>query len=574
MALETVDAPRRPSPVRAAGRALAGGAGVGALTGMVTAAVFLGGAAIEQNPPGQRLQPFLGLPVYMLIGIPFGVACGLIGALFSGLLVAGLAPWWRSPVWAARLAGAVLYAVPVLLASLIGTVLAPHMGALWPHPAIAVPAFLGAAAGGLWLGPWLLGVTPVRLVTRWGLIWSAAAAAVLLLVPAVTVGGLLGRAPGQRVEVVAGAGTVSGGLAADTPVHGRLLGMTASAGGVLRLLTAQGLDHTLWTVRDGRIGRVPVPGLDQVTVAQVVTGPDGGMYAALRQGPGSVVRIEPDGGTVRVLGPDRATYQGPAVPVPDGTPVDGAYLGVLEGVAVSADGRFHFAESRLGESTYQVVRTVRDGRLATVLGREMSGDWRSASVRGGFPDGVRSTGLTIDSGYVTPMTITTDGLLYAAVGARGVVRVGADGAVHQVIGALTGSTADLGRPETPWRERGAAAGVPVSLGGDAEGANLVADLNGDIYLTNRRWIDDRLPESFAWDGVTGSRRAVVEQARKDRWMRGETEVLRVTRDGRVASVAAQADLVAVQGDWLYLAQTFQGGDDTDRVLVVRTPIPR
>ncbi|BEL01870.1 hypothetical protein Q0Z83_000610 [Actinoplanes sichuanensis] len=537
--------------------------------------MFLGGAAIEQNPPGQRLQPFLALPLYMLIGIPIGVVCGLVGALLSALLAAGLAPWWRAPMWASRLAGGLLFAVPVLLTSLLGTLLAPHVGALWPHPAITVPAMVGAAVGGFWLGPWMLGVTPARLVTRRGLIWSAATTVVVLLVPAVTVGGLPGRSPGQRVEVVAGAGTVAGGLAADTPVTGRLLGMTASADGGLRLLTAQGLEHTLWTVRDGRISHVPVPGLDEITVAQVVTGPDGGMYAALRQGPGSVVRISPDGGMVRVLGPDRATYQGPTVPVPDGTPVDGAYIGVLEGVAVSADGRIHFAESRLGESTYQVVRTVRDGRLATVLGREMNGDWRSASVRGGFPDGVPSTGLTIDSGYVTPMTITPEGMLYAAVGARGVVRVGADGAVHQVIGALTGTTGDVDRPETPWKDRGAAVGVPVSLGGDAEGANLVADTTGDIYLTNRHWIDERLPESFEWDGVAGdSRQAVVEQARKDRWMKGETEVLRVTPDGRVATVAAQADLIAVQGDWLYLAQTFQADDDTDRVLVVRTPIPR
>jgi hypothetical protein len=572
MAIETAAAPARPA-ARAFGRTLAGGAGVGALTGMFTAAVFLGGAAIQQNPPGQRLQGYAALPLYLVIGTPAGLVCGLLGAVLSGLLAAGIAPWWRSPAGPARLAGAVLYTTPVLLTSLIGTALAPHRGALWPHPAMTVPAVLGAAAGGLWLGPWLLGVAATRIVTRRGLIGTAAAGATMLLLPGVAAGGLLGGEPGQRVEVVAGAGTGAGRTAADTAVPGRIVGMTPGPDGGVRMLTAQGRDYTLWTVRDGRMTRVPVPGLKEIAVAQVAPGPGATMYAALRQGPGSVVRIEPDGGVTRMLGPDRATYQGPAVPVPDGTPVDGAYIGVLEGVAVAADGRIHFAESRLGESAYQVVRTVRDGRLTTVLGRDMRGDWRAASVRGGFPDGVRATDLTIDSGHVTPMTINPDGILYAAVGARGVVRVGPDGAVHPVIGALTRTTADAGRPETPWKDRGAAAGVPVSLSGEVEGANLVAGRNGDVYLTNQRGVEDRLPESFAWDGLTGDRRAVAEQARKDRWTQTETEVLRVTPDGRVATVAGQADLVAVQGDWLYLAQTFHDEDDTERVLVVRTPIP-
>lgn len=572
MALETVEAPRRPAPAGVAGRTLAGGAAVGTLSGMAAAAVFLGTAAIQQNPPGQRLQLYAALPLHMLLGAPFGLICGLIGAVLPAVLAAAFAPWWRS---AARPAGAVLYVTPVLLASLLGTAFAPHVGVLWPHPTITVPAALGAAAGGLWLGPWMLGVTPTRVVTRRGLLWSAAAAVVLLLVPALTSGGLLDRRPGQRVEVVAGAGTGSGPTAADTAVRGRLVGMTPGTRGILRLLTAQGRDHTLWTIESGRISHVPVPGLDDVSVAQVAPGPNGTMYAALRQGPGSVVRIEPDGGTVRVLGPDRAAYQGPAVPVPDGTPVDGAYIGVLEGVAVSPDGRFHFAENRLGETTYQVVRTVRDGRLVTVLGRDATGPWRTASVRGGFPDGIPATGLTIDSGYVTPMTINTEGILYAAVGARGVVRVGSDGAVHPLIGALTPATADAGRPEEPWKDRGPAAGLAVSLSGEVEGAGLVADAGGDVYLTSWRAFDERLPASFAWDGITvDAQRAVVEQARKDRWMDAETEVLRVTPDGRVATVAGQADLIAVAGDWLYLAQTFHDGDDTERVLVVRTPIPR
>lgn len=568
------DARQQPASAAGAfGRTLAGGAGIGAVAGMLTATVFLGGAMIQQNPPGQRLGVFAALPLFLLIGLPIGVVCGLVGSLFSGMLVAGIAPWWRSPAGPARLAGAVIYAAPLLITSLIGTAAAPHLGVLWPHPAITLPALVGAAAGGLWLGPWLLpGAEPVKAVTRRGLMWSAAVMVAVLSSTAAVVG-FTGWGPGQQVEVVAGAGTGAGDSAQDTAVVGRLIGMTPGGDGSLRLLTAQGLEYTLWTIRAQRIGRVPVRGLTEVEVAQVAAGPGGAMYAALRQGPGSVVRIEPDGGTVRVLGVDRATYQGPTVPVPDGSAAGGAYLGALEGAAMAADGGWFFAENRFSGHAYQVVRAVRDSRLVTVLGRQPQGSAREASVANGFPNGIRGSELTIDSGYVTPLAVAADGTLYAAVGARGVVRVGASGAVDSVIGALNGAGKEVTSPQAPWRDRGAAAGAEVSLAGSVEGVSMVTDRDGDLYLTSQRGTGDRLPESFAWDGIDDEgQRAVVDQARKDRWADTETEVLRIGADGRLATVAGQADLIAIDDGWLYLAQTFHAADNTERVLVVRTPI--
>ncbi|MEU7904380.1 hypothetical protein [Actinoplanes sp. NPDC049118] len=103
----------------------------------------------------------------------------------------------------------------------------------------------------------------------------------------------------------------------------------------------------------------------------------------------------------------------------------------------------------------------------------------------------------------------------------------------------------------------------------------MAAANGDLYLTNRRRGKDRLPDSFDWEGdANDTQRAVLDRARKDRWKQVETEVLRVTPDGRVATAAGHADLVAVHGDWLYLAQGFVDEHGADRVVIVRTAIPR
>ena len=51
-------------------------------------------------------------------------------------------------------------------------------------------------------------------------------------------------------------------------------------------------------------------------------------------------------------------------------------------------------------------------------------------------------------------------------------------------------------------------------------------------------------------------------------------MLQIRPDGSLATAAAHADAAAVQGDWLYLARAFTDDESEDRVLVVRTAIPR
>ncbi|BFU45425.1 hypothetical protein [Krasilnikovia sp. MM14-A1004] len=584
MALDSVDVPQRPARARAAvrafGRSVAGGLGIGALTGMLTSLVFFGSATLVEVPPGDRLSAFVRLPLVLPIGLAFGIVCGLIGGLVSGVVIAALAPWWSPPGWAARLAGAVICATPVLVASGVGALRAPDHGPWWPHPAMAIPAAIGAAAGGARLGPWLLSGASAK-VSHHGRYWGAAAVAMLLVM--ILPGDTLASQPGQRIEVVAGAGTGAGRSAADSEISGRLIGMAMDDSAALRVLTCTGWDFTLWTVRDGRLSHVAVPDLHETTVSGLAAGPRGSVYVSLVQGPGSVLRIEPDGRTVRRFGLDRTTYRGPRTPAADGAPAGGAFTNAVDGVAVSADDRLYLVENRVGSGTFQLVRTVRDGRLRTVLGRDPNG--APASVSGGFADGIRGTDLALDSGLTVPLAVAPDGSVYAAVDKSVVVRVTPDGSADAVIGDLpgrraTGPGADESR--APWRDRGRAAGLRTAMSGTtnelqraADNAGLVAAANGDLYLTNVRSGQDRLPGSFDWEGAANdTQQAVLDQARDDRWTQAETEVLRVTPDGRVATAAGHADLVAVQGDWLYLAQSFIDEHDTQRVLIVRTAIPR
>ncbi|OJF12337.1 hypothetical protein EDD30_7571 [Couchioplanes caeruleus] len=555
---------------------MVGGLGIGALAGMLTSLVFLGTAGLMEVPPGDRLKTFIQLPLVLPIGLTFGIGCGLIGGLASAVVIAAFAPWWVWPGWPARLAGAVICAAPVLVASRIGTVLAPHMGSWWPHPLMAIPAAIGAAAGGAWLGPWLLSGSAAK-VTHHGRYWGAAAAAMLLV--AVLPGDTLAFGPGQRIEVVAGAGTGTGTSAADAAIRGRLVGLAMDDTAALRVLTRQGIDYTLWTVRDGQLSRVAVPDLHGTAVSGLATGPGGSVYIS---GAGGVLRIEPDGRTVRRFKVDQATYREPQTPAAAGAPTEKTYTPSLDGVTVSADDRLSVVEGRFDRSSFHLVRTVSDGKVRTVLGREPDG--HSASLNKGFADGIRGTDLALDSTTPVPLATAPDGGLYAAVAGRGVVRVKPDGTAHAVIGDFAGDhgTEPEAEWQGPWKDRGPAARMPIVIRGNSEpyrgadNASLVTAANGDLYLTNG-WIgkDRRLPDSFEWEGAANdTQQAVLDEARRDRWKQAEEEVLRVTPDGRVATVAGYADMIAVHGDWLYLAQGFLDERDAERVVIVRTAIPK
>lgn len=110
------------------------------------------------------------------------------------------------------------------------------------------------------------------------------------------------------------------------------------------------------------------------------------------------------------------------------------------------------------------------------------------------------------------------------------------------------------------------------LGGRSN-PSLVADAGGDLWLTSQRFSDD-LPDAFGWSGdVTDAQQELLVTSKKSR-PATETEVLRIRPDGTFATAAGHADAVAVHGDWLYLARAFRDDEYEQRVLVVRTAIPR
>jgi hypothetical protein len=332
-----------------------------------------------------------------------------------------------------------------------------------------------------------------------------------------------------------------------------------------------------------------VPELKAEYVSQMTVGPDGAVYVALWNGEGGVWQISPEGRATRRLGIDRDTYRGDRRPPADGTPVAGAYLQYLHGVAVGPDNRMYVAEERIQPTTHQLVRTVEGGKLKTVLGRDLAGltarQWRSARTReGGFPAGTPATGIALEGGLNNPIAIGTDGTVYAGPGRRSVVAVRPDGSAHELIGNIAGGglDGDVEEAEEPFADRGMAARASVWLKGVRGGkrgesnASLVTDARGNVYVTSVRTGRDELPEEFGWTGdATGRQRELLVQSREQRETRTDTtEVLQIRPDGSLATAAGHADAAAVQGDWLYLARAFTDDENTDRVLVVRTAIPR
>ncbi|GAA3913084.1 hypothetical protein GCM10022629_17590 [Amorphoplanes auranticolor] len=398
-----------------------------------------------------------------------------------------------------------------------------------------------------------------------------------------------GSTSAQTVELVAGGGEADGGPAPDAFIDGRLVDMTVDRAGTLRVLTETDAVATVWTVQDGKLTHVAVPGLKAEYVSQMTVGPDGAVYVALWNGEGGVWQITPQGQATRRLGIDRDTYRGDRKPPADGAVADGAYLRHLHGVAVGPDNRMYFAEERNDPTTHQLVRTVDGGRIRTVLGRDLAGltarECRSARTReGGFPDGTPATQIALEGGLNDPIAIGADGTLYAGPGRRSVVAVRADGSAHELIGNVAGGGLDgaVDDPEEPFADRGRAAQASVWLRGTRTGkrgesnASLVTDDRGNVYVTSVRLGADELPEEFDWTGdATGRRRDLLQQSRKQRDIGNDTtEVLQIRPDGSLATAAGHADAAAVHGDWLYLARAFTDDENTDRVLVVRTAIPR
>jgi hypothetical protein len=412
---------------------------------------------------------------------------------------------------------------------------------------------------------------------------------VAVVVLLATAGCVPSRTEAQTVELVAGGGEADGGPAADAFIDGRLIDMTVDRSGTLRVLTADDAVATMWSVRGGTLSHVAVPDLKAEYVSQMTLGPDGAVYVALWNGEGGVWQISPEGKATRRLGIDRDTYWGDRKPPADGTAVAGAYLQYLHGVAVGPDNRMYVAEERIQPTTHQLVRTVVDGKLKTVLGRDLAGltarQWRSARTReGGFPDGTPATGIALEGGLNNPIAVGADGTVYAGPGRRSVVAVRPDGSAHELIGNIDGGglDGDVDDPEEPFADRGPAAEASVWLKGVRTGksgesnASLLTDARGNVYVTSARAGRDKLPEEFDWTGdATGRRRDLLVQSREQRDSRTETsEVLQIRPDGSLATAAGHADAAAVQGDWLYLARAFTDDENEDRVLVVRTAIPR
>jgi hypothetical protein len=394
----------------------------------------------------------------------------------------------------------------------------------------------------------------------------------------------------QTVELVAGGGEADGGTAVDAFIDGRLVDMTVDRAGTVRVLTEDESVATMWTVQGGVLSHVAVPDLKAGYVSQMTVGPDGAVYVALWNGEGGVWQISPEGRATRRLGIDRDTYRGDREPPADGAAAAGANLRYLHGVAVGPDNRMYFAEERIQPTTHQLVRTVDGGgKIKTVLGRDLAGlsarDWRSARTReGGFPDGIPGPRIALEGGLSTLIAVGADGTVYAGPGRRSVVAVRPDGSAHAVIGNVAGNgvDGDIDDAVEPFADRGRATEASVWLKGARSGkrgesnASLVTDAHGNVYVTSVRLGRGELPEEFDWTGdATGRRRDLLRRSREQRDLDTETtEVLQIRPDGTLATAAGHADAAAVQGDWLYLARAFTDDQHVDRVLVVRTAIPR
>jgi hypothetical protein len=397
-----------------------------------------------------------------------------------------------------------------------------------------------------------------------------AALALLLAVAGCHRGG--GRSTGQPVQVVAGGGDATTGPAADARIDGGVVDLAVDDGGTVRVLTDAPGGLSLWTApAGGELTRVAVRGVHARGVSQLAVGPGGAVYLAAA---GSVWRLGQDGAATRVVG-----LHGAGGPAPDGTPAAQARTFAITGVALAGDGTLYYAEVVADPVSQILVRTVRDGRVRTVLGRipartASESDVNAAAARSADPPpGTRATDLVL-GGVQARLAAGAGGTLYLGRDS-GVLALRADGTAAAVI---AGRAPQAVRPPTaPFEPVGdAAAALPhlvlfdgrVSLGADPA--------SGDLYLVTQVEGDPHGPAAaFRWRGSfpDAQQRLVARQ-------RANVAVWRVDGQGRLAVAASGADAVAARGGWLYLAATLpqrpSGGGDPGsyRVLVLRTAVPR
>ncbi len=377
------------------------------------------------------------------------------------------------------------------------------------------------------------------------------------------------RPTGQAVEAVAGGGESASGPASGARIDGRLIDLAVDGGGTVRVLTDTRDGLTLWTApAGGELTHVVIRGVEARDASQLAVGPGGEVHLAAAR---SVWRIGPDGAATRVVGSGRA---GPSSP--DGTRADQARAFKVTGVAVTGDGTLYYAEELADPQFLTLVRTVRDGRIRTVLGRlpartASESDVTAAIARSGDPaPGTRATELVV-GGVQSRLAVGSGGMLYVSRDAHSVLALRPDGTAAAVIAGRAPQVVRV--PTAPFEPIGDAAdalpelflgGSRVSLGGDPT--------SGDLYLVTRVGADTGTGPAgpFVWSGS-------LSAAQKDLVARQRAGVVvwRVDGRGRLAAAAYGADAVAVQGGWLYLAVDLAGEQARDRrVLVLRTAIQR
>ncbi|WP_153040110.1 hypothetical protein [Actinoplanes sp. TFC3] len=377
-----------------------------------------------------------------------------------------------------------------------------------------------------------------------------------------------GEDDAQAVEVVAGGGPGTSGTATEARLDGRLIAMVNGGDDVLRVLTMIDQQLMLWTVKNGQLAHTEVKNVFEAKyISQASVGPDNNIYVSIWNGDGGIFRIDADGSSRRVLGGREATGE-----ATDGSAANKARVPQAGSVGFGTNGQLLYTEDL--EVNFPQLRTVVGGKLKTLAGSSKTSQYTSER---GFPDGTRATAVQLDSPFNNAIAAGGDGNIFVATGSSAIV-VRPDGTARKVIGVK-----DYRRiPEArkPFADRGQAADLRLYLyetrsprGSSSiprSTPSMVADQAGDLYLVNRASGLDDLPESFNWTGdVSDAQRTLLQASKRQRTE--QTEVLRIKPNGSAATVAAHADAVAVDANWIYLARQFDDPAGTgERVIIVKT----